>query len=52
MYIEAKALHKLKDQTSVPSIHYVADWERSDDNGGPLRILVMQKLSDSLEAKF
>ena len=35
-------MYKIREQTNVPEIKWVGDWERSEENGGPLRILVLE----------
>ena len=45
-------MYKIREQTNVPEIKWVGDWERSEENGGPLRILVLEQLGENLEERM
>ena len=50
LWIEAKAIYKLRDTKVCPKVIYVAPWQ--DANGVDLRILVMDRLGQNLEQVF
>ena len=52
LWIEAKAIYKMMEQINVPQILHVGDWIRDESEGGPLRILVMDLLGESLEQRL
>jgi hypothetical protein len=50
LFWESKLIHKLRDKTAVPHLHFVGD-EKTDD-GKMYHVMVMDLLGKSLEDLF
>lgn len=50
LFWESKLIHKLRDKTAVPKLHFVGD-EKMDD-GKMFHVMVMDLLGKSLEDLF
>ena len=48
LWIEAKAMYKIREARIAPQVQYVAPWT-DEQTGSSLRILVMDRLGQNLE---